>query len=83
MGVGYRGKKAMRFYHDEYFYARAVWVERFAWLPKTCNLTGRRLWLKKCMMGVAMYTGPGDPVFEFKWHDAKEHIFFLLSKNND
>ena len=78
MGVGYQGKRAMAQWDDhESFYRRAVWVERFAWWPRRCNITGRRLWLTKTMMGVAMWTGPGDPVFEFRWHDAKEHIFWL------
>ena len=83
MGVGYQGKKAMAQWDShESFYRRAVWVKRFAWLPKRCNITGRRLWLKKAMMGVAMWTGPGDPVFEFRWHDAKEHIFWRLKHGN-
>jgi hypothetical protein len=79
IGVGYLGKKAFRHqWHDEDFYNRAVWVKRFAWWPKHCDLSGRRLWLKKVMMGVAVYTGPGDTVFEFRWHDAKEHVFWKL-----
>jgi hypothetical protein len=34
------------------------------------------------MMGVAMYAGPSDPVFEFKWHDYKEHVFWSLKHGN-
>jgi hypothetical protein len=33
------------------------------------------------MMGVAMYTGPGEPVFEFRWRNEKEHVMFLLKGN--
>jgi len=54
--------------------------ERFAWTPKRCNLSNKRIWLKKCMMGVAMWTGPGEPVFEFKWHDMKEHLFWVIKQ---
>ena len=82
MGAGYYSKRLMARDkdRDDYFYAKAAWVERFAWLPKTCSLTGRTLWLTKCIMGVAMYTGPDEPVFEFKWHDYKEHTVWLLKQ---
>jgi hypothetical protein len=32
------------------------------------------------MMGVAMWGGPGEPVFEFKWHNYKEHTVWLLKR---
>ena len=83
MGAGYYSKRLMARDRDrdENFYRRAVWVKRFAWWPKRCDRSGRWLWLQRVMMGVAMYTGPGDPVFEFRWHDAKEHVVFLLKGN--
>ena len=83
MGAGYYSKRLMARDRDrdEHFYRRAVWVKRFAWWPKRCDRSGRWLWLQRVMMGVAMYTGPGDPVFEFRWHDAKEHVVFLLKGN--
>ena len=83
MGAGYYSKRLMARDRDrdESFYRRAVWVKRFAWWPKRCDCSGRWLWLQRVMMGVAMYTGPGDPVFEFRWHDAKEHMMFLLKGN--
>ena len=80
MGAGYLGKKAMsmKWDNDESFYRRAIWEKRFVWWPRRCNITGSRLWLTQAMMGMAMWTGPGDPVFEFKWHNAKEHVFWRL-----
>ena len=80
MGVGYYGKKAMKWDNDISFYRKAIWREQFAWMPRRCNLSNKRIWLKKCMMGVAMWTGPGEPVFEFKWHDMKEHVFWMLKQ---
>jgi hypothetical protein len=80
MGVGYYGKKAMKWDNDESFYRKVIWREQFAWIPRRCNLSNKRIWLKKCMMGVAMWTGPGDPVFEFKWHDMKEHLFWMIKR---
>ena len=83
MGAGYYSKRLMARDRDrdEHFYRRAVWVKRFAWWPKRCDCSGRWLWLQRVMMGVAMYTGPGEPAFEFRWHDAKEHVVFLLKGN--
>ena len=83
MGAGYYSKRLMARDkdHDKSFYRRAVWVKRFAWWPKRCDCSGRWLWLQRVMMGVAMYHGSGDPVFEFRWHDAKEHVVFLLKGN--
>ena len=83
MGAGYYSKRLMARDRDrdKSFYRRAVWVKRFAWWPKRCDCSGRWLWLQQVMMGVAMYTGPGDPVFEFRWHNAKEHVVFLLKGN--
>jgi len=80
MGAGYYGKKAMKWDNDISFYRKAIWREQFAWMPRRCNLSNKRIWLKKCMMGVAMWTGPGEPVFEFKWHDMKEHVFWMLKQ---
>ena len=83
MGAGYYSKRLMARDRDrdESFYRRAVWVKRFAWWPKRCDCSGSWLWVQQVMMGVAMYTGPGDPVFEFRWHSAKEHVVFLLKGN--
>ena len=82
MGAGYLGKKSMSRRADDSFYRCAVWRERFAWTPKRCDLTHKWIWLRKTMMGVAMWTGPGEPVFEFRWHNAKEHIFWRLSNEH-
>ena len=85
MGAGYYSKRLMARDRDrdEHFYRHAVWVKRFAWWPKRCDCSGRWLWLQRVMMGVAMYHGSGDPVFEFRWHDAKEHVMFLLKGNSN
>lgn len=53
------------------------WYEKFAWFPKHCSITGKRIWFSKGMKGVRMITGPGDPVFIYKWIHKKQ---FLLEK---
>jgi len=59
------------------FYDRAVWYLKFAWWPHRCSLTGRLIWLRSGYQGTAMWTGPGDPVFERRWISRDQ---FLLAK---
>lgn len=57
------------------------WFEKFAFLPKTCAVTGKKIWLRKGMQGVRMITGPGDPVFLYKWIDCKQFLIEQLKGN--
>lgn len=50
---------------------------KFMFLPKICHISGNLLWLKKCYVQTALYTGPGDPIFENRYYDKKE---FLLAR---
>lgn len=38
-----------------------TWNEEFSWLPRKCNVTGKRLWMCKCIKGEKMIPGPGSP----------------------
>jgi hypothetical protein len=69
--VGYRSVD------DWHFYKRADWYYKFAWWPHRCNRSNKLIWLKKAYRGVAMYTGPGDPVFEYKWITKED---FMLAR---
>ena len=53
---------------------------KFAFLPKTCDISGKRIWLKYGYELSAMWTGPGDNIFEYRWHDKHEHIIWKLKK---
>jgi len=65
------------FYRNRYLGAEL----KFAWLPKICNLTGKRIWLKKSYrLTLAMWTGPGDTIFEYKWQDKNAHIIWMLQR---
>ena len=65
----------------ESFYKKAIWRKRFLWKkPRRCELTGKLLWFRYVYEGVAVWTGPHDPVIEFRYHDSKEHIIWLLEK---
>lgn len=62
------------------FADRAHWRLRFLWFPKRSYLTGRWLWLMYVYEGTAMWTGPGDPVFEFRYHERDEHLIWKLKQ---
>jgi len=77
MGAGYYNPGVEAY---DYFYDRAVWRRRFLWWPKRSAISGRWLWLRYAYEGTAMYTGPGDPVFEFRYHETSEHLIWSLSQ---
>lgn len=69
-------------YRSDWFYRRCVgWELSFVWLPKRCNLTGRRIWLEWAYQGTGVLIGPGDSIFENRWHSKDEHLIFLLKGN--
>ena len=57
------------------FKNRCIGTEyKFALMPKKCYLTGKRLWLKKAYKQTAMWLGPGDAAFEYRWYDKDEFL---------
>jgi hypothetical protein len=65
---------------DVFFDRRAYWRQKFLWLPKRSALTGRWLYLCRVYEGVWMITGPGDPIFIFKYHEPAEHLIWRLKQ---
>lgn len=53
---------------------------KFAWLPKKCYLTGKRIWLTYGYRLTRIIAGPGDTLFEYRWHDKNEHIIWKLKQ---
>lgn len=66
---------------DGAFYLRAEWqLRRVVW-PHRCAITGRRLTPGTlAYRGRAVWTGPGEPVIEYKWHERHEHLIFQLKE---
>lgn len=60
------------------FKHKAIWYVKFAWLPHRCCISGKRIWLKKAYKGTAMWTGPGDPVFQHEWVLKEQYLFAKL-----
>jgi hypothetical protein len=65
----------------DHFYERMIGTElKFAWLPKTCSLTSKRIWLKYGYRMTRIIIGPGESIFEYRWHDKIEHIIWKLKQ---
>lgn len=54
------------------------WQLKLSLWPRQCYYTEKRIWFKYAYKGVAMWTGPGDPVYETRWIDRKEFIIQKL-----
>lgn len=50
----------------------------FCLWPRRCWLSGRWLWMRWVYQRTAMWTGPGDPVFEHRWYDPSEFLLYEL-----
>jgi hypothetical protein len=61
------------------FHDKAFWKSRFLWKPRRCELTGKLLWLRYAVEGVVIWAGTKEAVVEFRYHDKKEHLIWLLT----
>ena len=67
------------FMDDDGFIRRCVgWELQWSLLPRKCFYTKKSLWLKRAYMGISILTGPGDPIFDYRWVDQKEYIFLKI-----
>ena len=65
----------------EAFYRKAKWDLTFVLWPKRCDLSNKWLWFRQVYKGTAVWTGPGEPVYEFRYHEPMEHIIWQLKYN--
>lgn len=54
------------------------WELKFSVLPRRCFYTGKYLWFRYAYMGVSMLTGPGEPIFEYRWCERHEYLFLKI-----
>ena len=67
--------------YDSFYSKMMIGTElKFAWLPETCHLTGKRIWLKYAYRMTRIITGPGESIFEYRWHDKNAHIIWELTR---
>jgi hypothetical protein len=60
------------------FWDRATWEYKFVIWPKQCEISNKRIWLKCAYKGTRMITGPGEPVFEYRWLTNESFLFARL-----
>jgi hypothetical protein len=60
------------------FYRRAYWQLKFVLWPRRCDLSDRRIWLKRAYCGTVVITGPGDPVYEYRWLTKESFVTAAL-----
>jgi hypothetical protein len=64
---------------DEAFNRRCIgWELKYSLWPRRCYYTGKYLWFTLAYMGTSMLTGPGEPIFEYRWCDRKEYLFLKI-----
>ena len=51
------------------------WQKVLPLWPRRCHITNKVLWFTVCYRGTAMWTGPGEPVYEFRWIKSNEFMF--------
>ena len=65
----------------DYFYDKILGTElKFAWLPKLCHISGKRIWLQYGYRMTRIITGPGESILEYRWHDKNAHIIWKLTR---
>ena len=67
-------------WEEDSFRSQAFWRLRFMWRPKRSTITSKWLWLQYAYEGTKMITGPGDPVFLFRYHEPVEHLIWQLKQ---
>ena len=51
---------------------------KFTWLPKKCQLTQKWLWLRPAYRAMRVWTGPGEPVFEYRWFKCYDFLLWRI-----
>jgi len=65
----------------DYFEEQAAWQLCYVLWPRRCDISGCKLWPGTlAYRGRAMYTGPGEPIFETRWHDRLQHIIWEIKR---
>ncbi len=68
-----------RMFDDDFFKRRCIgWQLKWSLWPRQCFYTKKRLWFTLAYKGTAMITGPGEPVFEYRWCERHEYLFLKI-----
>lgn len=50
------------------------WQRKISIIPRTCYYSNKFIWLQIAYKGTAMWTGPGEPVFEHRWVSKNQYL---------
>lgn len=68
-------------FNTRYFYKRAAWKLKFAWFPKICDISNRKIWLETGYKGTStkeVFVDMGmskTTISETRWLSKQEFIF--------
>lgn len=54
------------------------WEQKWSLWPRKCFYSNKSLWFKRAYKGTSMLTGPGEPIFEYRWVDSKQFLFLKI-----
>ena len=65
----------------DYFDRHSIGTQlKFVFFPKRSHVSGKYIWLEFAYRKTAMYTGPGEPIFEHRWYNKVEYIIEQLKR---
>lgn len=47
-------------------------------MPRRCHSTGKLLWLTSAYRTERIWTGPGEPISEYRWYSKNEFLILKL-----
>jgi hypothetical protein len=65
-------------YYDYFFWNWATWEYKFCLVPRKCAFSKKRIWFKSAYRAERIITGPGTPIFEYRWVDKNEFLIQRL-----
>lgn len=81
IGIDIKGYVHLPAYRQDFYDHCKGWELKFAFFPKTCLSSGKRIWLKYAYRGMAIYrSGDIHVNIEYQWHDKHEHIIWKLKR---
>lgn len=62
----------------DYFWERCDWQYKLVLWPRRCWITKQWIWLTRAHCAVRTITGPGEPIFEYRWVAKEQFIIQRL-----
>ena len=77
-GFKYKRDKNFNEYND-WFEQNCIGKQyQFAWLPQTCHLSGKQIWLRQGIKRTAMFRRGDRNEFDQRWYDKEEYLILTL-----